>query len=1035
MRRGFRWCRIAAWFAILTLIAAYCHLCTSGLPSFARAWITTELRSRGLELDAPRIRMRWTGGVVAEDVSLRTTDAAPVSARFAEVRFDLDTSALWQRQLRLEALHLNRGRLAVDIHQPQDPPRQIQATDLRAVLRFPPGDILEFDQFEATAFGARLLFSASITNVSRIARSSTSAPPRTASPPGPLVSPALQARLRAFADTVEAMTFDQPPEIRLMVQADALRPSEGVARLNFHAPEATTRWGRTDNLMLTLQWAQPSQPSDDATPTNRHSSLRLESRRIEADAGIVQQLLFEAHGHSEPGSLWPNDMTWTASANTVTSRWLVANSLRLRGTSRQNPSSNAWWTTQIEMLPGHLQTPWASGNADILAVTAHHTTRTPLHWHASLTTALAHAESAWGQAQQLRLEASLNHPGTAAAGSDRPDWHRWNLLRPFDAAWSIEATHLAAQGVTAERIETRGTWQAPLLRIERARGSLYDGGFDLEANLDVNTRQVEARGDVHFDIQQLAPLLGPAGRKWLSQFGWQQPPQVQASIAFTLPPWTNSNLNWKRDVEPTMQLAGKFEVGAGSFRGVPLLSARSSLQFTNGAWRLPDLYATRPEGSVSLDYWCHGATQDYWWVIASAIDPRCLKPLLEPGAQRALDSFVFTNAPTLEGRIWGRWQAPDRVGFTGTARGSNFVFRGESVAGFSASLQYTNQLLWVQDVILDHATGRGTLPGAFFDIPAASLHLTNGFSTLDPLVVARMIGPLTAAAIEPYRFANPPRILVNGTVRIGDESKNDLRFEVEGGPFSYWRFNLPQTSAQLHWQGDSLSISNLQGEFYGGHVNAGFLFNFQPDTGSEFSLKARIASVNLNALLKDLLSPTNRLEGLLEGEVEVTSARSSDWYSWNGSGRASLRDGYLWSLPVLGVLSQPLDAILPGVGSQRFSSGAATFTMTNSVLWTRDLSLDSSAIRLDYTGSVDFDANVNARVEAQILRGLGPLGQVFGVALLPLTKLLEYRVTGTLGKPEAELIHIPKLLLLPLQPLRMIRGLFQDDKKDPPPAP
>jgi hypothetical protein len=48
------------------------------------------------------------------------------------------------------------------------------------------------------------------------------------------------------------------------------------------------------------------------------------------------------------------------------------------------------------------------------------------------------------------------------------------------------------------------------------------------------------------------------------------------------------------------------------------------------------------------------------------------------------------------------------------------------------------------------------------------------------------------------------------------------------------------------------------------------------------------------------------------------------------------------------------------------------------------------------------------------------------------TKLFEYKVTGTLGQPKIEPVYfVPKLVLMPFHPIRTIKELFPEES---PPA-
>jgi hypothetical protein len=144
----------------------------------------------------------------------------------------------------------------------------------------------------------------------------------------------------------------------------------------------------------------------------------------------------------------------------------------------------------------------------------------------------------------------------------------------------------------------------------------------------------------------------------------------------------------------------------------------------------------------------------------------------------------------------------------------------------------------------------------------------------------------------------------------------------------------------------------------------------------------------------------------------------------------TLQEGYIWAIPLFGSFSTALDSMVPGSGHSRISGLTASFRMTNSVFHTTNLQLRSPAMRLDYRGSIDFAGNVDARVEAQVLRETAFVGPLISFVLSPLTKALEYKVTGTLGEPKAELLYIPKALLLPLNPLRTLREMLGTDPKE-----
>ena len=139
-----------------------------------------------------------------------------------------------------------------------------------------------------------------------------------------------------------------------------------------------------------------------------------------------------------------------------------------------------------------------------------------------------------------------------------------------------------------------------------------------------------------------------------------------------------------------------------------------------------------------------------------------------------------------------------------------------------------------------------------------------------------------------------------------------------------------------------------------------------------------------------------------------------------------LRDGLIWELPIFGIFSPMLDAMVPGLGKNRAREAAGTFTITNGVAYSDDFEVKASTLRLQYRGTVDYEQRVNAKVEAEMFRDAWLVGKAVSLVLSPLTKVFEYRVTGSLQHPNMQPVFIPKFLLLPLRPFHTIKSLIPD---------
>ena len=163
-----------------------------------------------------------------------------------------------------------------------------------------------------------------------------------------------------------------------------------------------------------------------------------------------------------------------------------------------------------------------------------------------------------------------------------------------------------------------------------------------------------------------------------------------------------------------------------------------------------------------------------------------------------------------------------------------------------------------------------------------------------------------------------------------------------------------------------------------------------------------MTNADLHALAVDLASPTNHLEGTLAGQLVVTRADSRDWRTWDGFGHAKLHDGLIWDIPIFGILSPVLNTFSAGLGDSRATDATAGFSMTNGVMYSDSLAIRSTMMQLKYTGTVDMSQNVNARVTAELLRNTWVIGPLVSTVLWPVSKLFEYRVTGTLKNPKSE---------------------------------
>lgn len=990
-RLYFRRFRIAAWLAILVILGCLLYLNQIGLPGFLKRPLLEKLHARGLDLGFSRLRWRWYQGIVAENVRFGRADD-PQSPRLTavELQVRLKLKALARLQVQLDSVQMRRGRLLLPVPDPGRTARELSVSNIESELRFLPGDQWALDNFKAEFAGANIRLAGVITNASMVRDWKVFQ----ASQPVSTTAGEWEARLRRFADTLERIHCSVPPTAHLEVEGDAREVQTFTVRMAISAPAADTPWGSL-------------------------SQGRFTGRIFPADTNGLSrgEILLEASDAQTP---------WGAVTNLNLSVQL---------------SSAAGLTNLVDgdlhLTADQVQTLWAGGTNTV--ITAHWvhsmTNPVPLSGHGQFECEFA--QTPYGTARKAHVAGDLARSvaielpaGTALA------WDWWTNLQPYSLAWECRLLDLHSPDIDLEELVAGGTWTAPELGLTNLTGKLHGAALEIQGSLDVSTRQVKATLSSAIDPHRISLLLPPDARQWLERFTWDAPPRLQAEAAFLMPPWTNHHPDWPASIQPSLQLQGEavLERG-GAFRSVTFTAAYARFIYTNLCWNLPELMLSRAEGGVWTSLFANQRTRQYQLQLRSTLDPQLLQPLLGPSERTALDLVAFTQPPVLTAEIWGS-DDPAQMGFRGQLAVTNFSFRGEAASGLQAEFQYTNQVLEVFSPRIQFGEREARADGLAADFNAGLIYLTNGFSTAEPMVIARAIGPQIARAIAPYQFGRPPTAHVQGAIPMRGEEGADLYFDLEGGPFHWWKFNLSQLAGRVHWSGEKLSLNVSRASFYQGASAGSAIFNFKTNGNAEFQASFATTNTLLQSLMADLSPRTNNLEGWLSGNLVITHGDTENWQSVLGYGELQLRDGLVWDIPLFGIFTPVLNGVAPNLGNSRATGASCSYYITNGIVFSDDLEIRSAAMRLQYRGTIDLEGRLNARVDAELLRNVWFVGPLVSTVLWPVTKMFEYKVGGTVDDPRTEPVYIlPKIVLMPLHPLRTLKGLFPEEPGAPPSAP
>jgi hypothetical protein len=649
-----------------------------------------------------------------------------------------------------------------------------------------------------------------------------------------------------------------------------------------------------------------------------------------------------------------------------------------------------------------------------------------------LTVNAAGVQTPWAGARDIQFTARLTAPADAPTNYEA-SWSWWTNLQPYRLVWTARLAQLKSEELSADSVSCGGSWRAPELALTNLSARLGGGRLEGRAWLNVATREFGFTNFSCFDLHAVSALLTDKTRERLADFSWMQPPTLRVGGSLVLPAWTNRQPVWRDEVQPTVQLLGELAFTNGMAFGAGIDSAAARFAYSNLVWRLPAVTITQSKTRLEISGTEDDAAKNYRWHVSGAFDPAAVRPFLTASnAVRGFGIVRFAEPVHLDADVWGRLYDYDGIGATGRVALTNFAVRGVSMDSVTGDLSYTNHVLEFISPRLWRGTQTMTADLVTLDFNRRLILFKNGYSTADPAAIARAIGPKTAHILEPYHFLQPPTVFVEGCVPlrdingVHDVDDADLSFDVVGGvPFQCLKLRAARITGTIHWMGETLVLTNIAAELYGGSGNGFANFDFRvPHEGADYQFTAAITNINLHTLAADLSSPTNNLEGTLSGRIVVTRADSRDWRTLDGFGEAHLHDGLIWDIKLFGLLSPFLNDVSPGLGNSRATDAAAAFAITNGVIYSDPLEIDTVMTRLQYSGTVDLRENVNARITAQLLHNLWGVGPVISTIFYPVTKLFEYKVTGTLENPKYVPVYVPKILLLPLHPIRTFEELL-----------
>lgn len=447
---------------------------------------------------------------------------------------------------------------------------------------------------------------------------------------------------------------------------------------------------------------------------------------------------------------------------------------------------------------------------------------------------------------------------------------------------------------------------------------------------------------------------------------------------------------------------------------VPVQEARMRLTGNHGDFRISNAHISFGDETVlgDLEGECTRHEDGRWTGrIASRVDPRLLMPVLgEIGVDLSdvLDRFSFHADPPSIDLVFDLPAEEGPVEVKGRFQSSEFAYLGAAI-GFA---NITWQCQWggeQKQLVLNPLVlvSRGRTLSGRVTVDLARQWLDGEIaSMLDLNTIVRIAGVPRDRVPESWRFGEALKLHAKGRFAYGDPADSDLEATAEGRDLKIDRFPFDELSLRLTVKGLRHELADVRGRFAGGSMNGWASIGPEPgySAGRHYQLRCEILNAELGRLLE---MAGSRHDGAMEGRVYGTV--DLEWAAgegvppgrMKGSGGVSIAGGRLFSLPLFGGLTRALASRFDGIDTLVAQREArATYTISEGRISSKDVRIEGDFFSVEGDGECTLDGKLDFSVKVRPATERRGIGAMVRALTAPLSKLLEFRLEGTLSNPQ-----------------------------------
>lgn len=424
------------------------------------------------------------------------------------------------------------------------------------------------------------------------------------------------------------------------------------------------------------------------------------------------------------------------------------------------------------------------------------------------------------------------------------------------------------------------------------------------------------------------------------------------------------------------------------------------------------------DGPFDLQCKYNLVSEQYDGHATSGCDLRAFVPLLKDLKLKLGDIFADFNfkrsLPSADIYVNGGFKPAFLCRLRGEVLTDTLTYKGVSCllvkTGFDAVLDDNGEKVTIKPLLI--VRDEGLARGQFVYDSYGQIITFSALSMADPKAITMMIDPGIAAALDPFSFEGMCYVTAFGTVGLGNSAPNDMEFSFNISDARWNIFTLSQGALTLRIVERSYQFDDINAAVYRGVING--MASIDPVAGSSnmlFSVSAKAENMDFGILVNSLAGKQieRAYAGLCSASINLHGLLDDPGgRSMKGEGWLKIDNGRIFTVPIFSGLFDMVGKVIPGLGNfNGVNNARATFKVEKGKVSTRDIFIEGDIFSLKGSGDVYFNGRLDFKVQITFMRQKSLIGNVVQIIALPLTKALEFRLTGTFSDPKWESAYLP----------------------------